>query len=100
MTNHESTTPSRPAVPRIVEVLLVFFYILIWLSLLINTYLALAYNPTGNTGFLLPVGLYMLLLAGYPLLNWLRRRQAGSLAAWLWGHDDERAGQVVYILLC
>src|SRR3954447_18341851 len=86
--------------PVIIDRLLLAFYAVTWLNLLNLTSSAIENPVAGEYSFLLPAGLYGLLLLGFPLLNWRRfRRGRGQLSDWVWGYDDQALEQIAFIAI-
>src|SRR5262245_7486946 len=96
----EANSPQANPVPPLVSRILVFFYVLTWLNLLYITYSAVEDTTDGDYGFLVPVGLYMLLFVVYAVINLLRyRRVGGRLCDILWGYDEPVWMPLAFVLL-
>src|SRR5579859_4676273 len=91
--------PDPPGMAPVVNRILIFFYLLIWISLLGTTWGVVAETRDGNYTYLVPAGLYMLILVGFFWWNRQYRGGGGSLSHQMWGYDKHTGRQIGMVLL-
>jgi len=86
-------------IPAIVDAILVFFYVAVWLDLIAVTSVILS-SGVGYVSFLPPLLLYACLLMSFAVRNWRRFRSGdGKLSDLLWGYEGQFKHQIAFVLL-
>ncbi|HET7078562.1 MAG TPA: sensor histidine kinase [Chloroflexia bacterium] len=99
-TKQEAPLPAQWKMPVAIDSFLVLYYFVTWISIAGYTAAALADAPGQTAGLLPPAALYGVLLLSFPVLNWRRyRRERSAINDLLWGYDDQRIEQIVYVLV-
>ena len=99
-TKQEAPLPAQWKMPAVIDSFLVLYYFVTWIAIGGYTAAAFADAPGRAAGFLLPAALYGALLLSFPVLNWRRyRRERSAINDLLWGYDEQRIEQIVYVLV-
>jgi signal transduction histidine kinase len=97
---HREQKNTSMVMPPIINRTVVFFYVLTWANLLYSLFIAVQNTTDADYGYLLPVGLYILLFIVHFALNLAQyRQQGGSLGDLLWGYDAPQWRPIAFILL-
>src|SRR5262245_57723229 len=88
------------AMPSIVDGILVFFYVVLWLNVVLVSLPILNPGQDNTLRYLLPLLAYACLFVSFPVRNWRRfRRGEGKLSDLLWGYYDQSVHRFVFVLI-
>ncbi len=91
---------NEEAMPPIVDAILVFFYISVWVDILGVSLAIVSPRPDTIYRYLPPLLLYACLLLTFPVRNWRRfRGGSGKVSDLLWGYDGQFTHTLVFVLL-
>ncbi|MEO8288651.1 MAG: sensor histidine kinase [Chloroflexota bacterium] len=86
--------------PPLINWALLLFYVITWLNLIYTAYLAFVIAQGGDSRFLFPAGLTILLFIAFLAINYIHyRRHGGSIPDILWGFDKPAWRSYAFILI-